>query len=119
MAKDKGSKSRKKVIIIILIIVLVLALAAILYFTGVIGRLVTLVRGNNNQPVEPSTSYYEFYDQYHYEQSQAIAASKKVESITYNYAFNEHGNVNHADTYHFKNGDIVVELGSGTLVVKE
>ena len=72
-----------------------------------------------NQMNEIDTSYYEFYDQYHYEQSQAIAASKKVESNTYNYAFNEHGNVNHADTYHFKNGDIVVELGSGTLVVKE
>ena len=72
-----------------------------------------------NQMNEIDTEYYEFYDQYHFKQSQAIASSNRIESDIYNYAFNEHGNVNHADTYHFKNGDIVVELGSGTLVVKE
>lgn len=64
--------------------------------------------------------YFEFISSFHFKQSEALANAERVISEEYNYEFNKQGNINHAQTFHFDNGkSIVVELGGGSIVVKE
>ena len=69
--------------------------------------------------IQKSLTYYSFPANYLRKQSEAILESKEHQLIDeYTISFNKNGNVNKAETLHFTQGDIVVELGGGRLVFK-
>ncbi len=69
--------------------------------------------------INTSYPYYQFPSKYLRVQSEAILEANHKELIDeYAISFNENGNVKKAQTLHFPQGDIVVELGGGRLVYK-
>ena len=69
--------------------------------------------------ISDTLSYYSFPANYLRKQSEAILEGKDVVlEDEYSIPFNENGNVKQAQTLHFRQGDIVTELGGGRLVFK-